>query len=413
MILTLVILLLCLFWGLPVAVALACSSLAAAVFFLDLPLEFLASKMLGAVYSFPLAAVPLFLLGGELLVQSGFTARLVNVSSILGEKLHLGLASVTIFVAFFLSGLTGAAVAETAALGSVLYPALKKSNYPSAYSATLIAASSTLGPIIPPSIPLIIYGLMAQTSIASLFAAGILPGVLTAVGIFAINLPREKHRKISRGKGTWTKVLLEICRVILPPLFLILIMLTGFLTITETAMGFVLLGGIYLLASDKGMVKLPGILLRASLAAAQVLIIIACAAAFSFCLTLFDLTGMFAQLMQAFPAEKVGFWLILNIGLLLLGTFLETTAAIYLIVPAVLPLAEALGISPVHLGIVLVYNLVLGMMTPPFGITLFVSSSVSGTPIRSIFGQVWPFLLVGLTVLALLVIFPQWMIIEL
>jgi C4-dicarboxylate transporter DctM subunit len=360
-----------------------------------------------------LAAVPLFLLGGELLVQSGFTARLVNVSSILGEKLHLGLASVTIFVAFFLSGLTGAAVAETAALGSVLYPALKKSNYPSAYSATLIAASSTLGPIIPPSIPLIIYGLMAQTSIASLFAAGILPGVLTAVGIFAINLPREKHRKISRGKGTWTKVLLEICRVILPPLFLILIMLTGFLTITETAMGFVLLGGIYLLASDKGMVKLPGILLRASLAAAQVLIIIACAAAFSFCLTLFDLTGMFAQLMQAFPAEKVGFWLILNIGLLLLGTFLETTAAIYLIVPAVLPLAEALGISPVHLGIVLVYNLVLGMMTPPFGITLFVSSSVSGTPIRSIFGQVWPFLLVGLTVLALLVIFPQWMIIEL
>jgi C4-dicarboxylate transporter DctM subunit len=122
---------------------------------------------------------------------------------------------------------------------------------------------------------------------------------------------------------------------------------------------------------------------------------------------------MFAQLMHTFPAEKIGFWLILNIGLLLLGTFLETTAAIYLIVPAVLPIAEVLGISPVHLGIVLVYNLVLGMMTPPFGITLFVSSSVSGTPIRSIFVQVWPFLLVGLTVLALLVLFPEWMIIKL
>lgn len=413
MILTLVILLLCLFLGLPVAVALACSSLAAAVFFLDLPLEFLASKMLGAVYSFPLAAVPLFLLGGELLVQSGFTSRLVKVSSILGEKMHLGLASVTIFVAFFLSGLTGAAVAETAALGSVLFPALKKSNYPSAYSATLIAASSTLGPIIPPSIPLIIYGLMAQTSIASLFAAGILPGILTAVGIFAINLPRERHRKITREKGSWTEVLLEICRVVLPPLFLILVMLAGILTITETAMGFVLLGGIYLFSSAGCMVKLPGILLRASLAAAQVLIIIACAAAFSFCLTLFDLTGMFGQLMHAFPAEEVGFWLILNIGLFILGTFLETTAAIYLVVPAVLPIAQALGISPVHLGIVLVYNLVLGMMTPPFGITLFVSSSVSGTPIRSIFAQVWPFLLVGIIVLALLVIFPQWMIIKL
>ncbi|MFO7816996.1 MAG: TRAP transporter large permease [Desulfovibrionales bacterium] len=413
MIFTLTILLLGLFIGLPVAIALACSSIAAAFFLLDLPLEFLASKMLGAVYSFPLAAVPLFLLGGELLVQSGFTARLVQVSSILGQKLHLGLASVTIFVAFFLSGLTGAAVAETAALGSVLFPALKKSNYPPAYSATLIAASSTLGPIIPPSIPLIIFGLMAQTSIASLFAAGILPGVLTAAGIFAINLPREKHRKIHREKGTWPKIILKISRVLFPPLILILVMIFGFLTITETAMGFVLLGGIYLFATPGGPAKLPGILLRASLASAQVLIIIACAAAFSFCLTLFDLTGMFSQLLSFFPAEKLGFWITLNLGLFLLGTFLETTAAIYLVVPAVLPIAEALGIPPVHLGIVLVYNLILGMMTPPFGITLFVSTSLSGTPIRSIFTQVWPFLLVGITVLTLLVLFPQWMIIKL
>ncbi|MFP4658250.1 MAG: TRAP transporter large permease subunit, partial [Desulfonatronovibrionaceae bacterium] len=354
MILTLIILLLGLFLGLPVAVALACSSVAAAVLFLDLPLEFLVSKMLGAVYSFPLAAVPLFLFGGELLVESGFTARLVRVSSILGNKLHLGLASVTIFVAFFLSGLTGAAVAETAALSSVLFPALKKSGYPADYSATLIAASSTLGPIIPPSIPLIIYGLMAQTSIASLFAAGILPGILTALGIFAVNFSKEKTAKTAAQSGTWTEVILEIVRVVVPPLALILVMITGILTITEAAMGFVLLGGIYLFCTSGPVSRLPGILVRSALASAQVLLIIACAAAFSFCLTLFDLTGIFEAVLGVFPAEKLGFWLILNAGLFILGTFLETTAAIYLVVPAVLPVAEALGIPPVHLGMVLV-----------------------------------------------------------
>ncbi|NCC23898.1 MAG: TRAP transporter large permease [Deltaproteobacteria bacterium] len=409
MTLLLITLLVGLVLGLPIFLALAAASLVVAWAVLALPPTFILHRMLESVHSYPLAAIPLFLLGGDLLTAGGYTRKLMDLAQSVGSRLGFGLPSVTVLVAFFLSGLTGAAVAEASALGGVLLPALDRSGVPKARSAALISVASTLGPIVPPSIPLILFGILAHVSIIELFWAGLVPGILTTLGLLVLARRLEAKTTESarpRDPAPWKQIWLQGIQTALPPTLVLGSMLGGLLTITEAAAGFVVLGG-WFWARNPDRPPLSPILVKTALASAQVLIIIAGASALSYALTMLGFARNVQNLLTVWELGPLGFLILLNLVLLGIGTFLETTAALYLVVPVIVPLALALGVDPVHLGILTVFNLVLGMVTPPFGISLFVTSTIAGLEPRQVFERVWPFFFVGLAVLALILVFPD------
>lgn len=405
MITSLILLFIFLFFRIPIALSLFLSTLVSSYLIYDLPLHFILHRMISSLYSYPLSAIFLFLLGGELLVASNYPQKLAQLTSYLGKKIGLNLGCITVLMAFFLSGLTGAAVAEAGALASVFYPALTQKGYSKNFAASLIAAASTLGPIVPPSIPLIIYGVIAQVSISELFKYSLFPGIVTAFFLFFYVYRYEKKtnfKKITLNnfKATPLNLTKEIFLYLLFPLSIISLLLIGILTVTETSFGFFLVG-FYFFKKDKNNRRLSDIFIKSVTNSAQILFILSTASAFSYILTIDN--NLYTFLKSSFLTHsKWSFLLFSNLLLLIIGSFLETVAALYVFIPFLLPIGINLGISSVDLGILFVYNLVLGMLTPPFGIALFVSSTITKVKLTYLYKHIIPFLTIGLLILTLL-----------
>lgn len=403
MILSLSILFILLLLEIPIGISLLFATLGSALWVYNLPLEFILYRMFTSLYSYPLTAILLFLLGGELLVNSNYPQKLAEISSYLGSKIGLRLGGITVLMAFFLSGLTGAAAAEAGALASVFFPVLTQKGYSRNFSASLIAAASTLGPIIPPSIPLIIYGVVAQVSITELFKLSLLPGVLTAFCLLMYVHFYEKKNNLtsfSSLQKPFLAAIQETITYLLIPFAIIFILLYGIVTVTEGSFLFSLLG-LYFFKKDKKKKKITDILIKSAINTTQILFIIATASAFSYLLTI-DQSLLNLLSLSWINTSKIYFLLTINFILLLVGSFLETVAAIYLTVPTLLPLALALHLDPLSLGIIIVYNLVLGMLTPPFGIALFVTSTSTRVNLKDMYIYSLPFISIGLIVLTLI-----------
>ena len=400
--------------GMPLAFTLGFSSFWA-LFYGDMDLQILPQRMMHAVDNFPLMAIPLFMLAGEIMVESDIIKRLINFSNSLVGRVHGGLAHVTIISGMVLASVTGAAVASASALGSILVPSLNK-YYDKGYSSAVIASAANLGPIIPPSNAMIIYALMAGSSVSvgPLFMAGVVPGLILTIAMIVLSsyLAKKKGFELTGDpvnfKNVWMKFKESIV-ILLMPIIVVGGIVGGAFTATEgaaIAVCYSLIIGFFI-TKKLTLKSLPPCMFRAALISGVVGALIAFASTVTFVLTIDLIPMKLTNFIQEFTQSPLVFTLMVMVLLLIVGMFLESNAAYIMLVPLIAPIALAYGIDPVYFGFIFVLNLVIGMMTPPVGVLLFVMCGITKISMSEMIRNSIPFIILQYLVLALCIIFPE------
>ena len=398
--------------GAPVYVALGLSSL---VYFFSEGIAGIAAAhtMINGLNSFTLIAIPFFILAGHLMNASGFTERIFAFARALVGWAPGGLGHVNIGASVVFAGMSGAAVADAGGLGAVEIKAMRDAGYERGFSVGVTAASSTIGPIIPPSLPLIIYGVVAEVSIGRLFAAGLLPGLLMAVALMVMvhwtAVRRGYRREAAFSMSTALRAARSAALPLLTPVIIVGGIVFGIFTPTEAAIAAVayttLVGTLIFRTLDRH--KLLAAMSATIETTAAVLMIVASAALFAWVLTANQVADGIAGGLLAMTTDKTQILLMIMVIVFAVGFFMETIGAITILAPLVLPVAIAAGIDPVHLGIVFVLNLMIGLLTPPVGMVLYVLAKVSRTPFEECVRATLPFLVPLVGVLLLLVFVPE------
>lgn len=406
-----VLFLLLLALGVPIALVIALTALVA-MLAAGSRLILLPSRMFAGTDSFPLLAVPLFVLAGALMSTGGITTRLVRFAQALVGWIRGGLALVNIQASMFFAGISGSAVADASAVGGVMIPAMEKEGYDKDFSAAVTAASSTVGPIIPPSIPLILYGILAQVSIGALFIAGIVPGLLLGLGMMLLTYFIAKRRGYAAQAWAGWRYLVVTFReafwALLTPLIILGGILSGVFTPTEAsavAVGYAFIAGT-LIYRELKLRMLPKLLIDSVLITALIMFVIAAAQVLAFVFARQRIPELVGTLLLSISDSLWVLLPLVNILLLLVGTFLETTAALIIFIPILVPVMESVGVDPLWFGIIMVLNLVIGLITPPVGVVLFVTSGIARLRFERLVMAIWPYILVMLAVLALVSAFP-------
>ena len=399
--------------GFPVAICLGLTSLVA-LWISDVMLSLMAQRIFTGIDSFPLMAVPFFVLAGELMNQGGTTRRLIDFANVLVGRIPGGLAHTNIVASMFFGGISGSAVADAAAMGTILVPGMVRKGYEPGFSAAVTAASSTVGPIIPPSIFMVIMGVTTGLSIGGLFAAGIIPGLMLGFAMMGLsyfmairyNYPRETEPFGMRRIG---REFLSAGPALLAPLIILGGILGGVFTATEAAAVAVLyaffLGMV--VYRELSIKKSADIFIQSGTTTAVLLLIIGMANIFAWVLTAEQIPTRIAQGMLSVTDNRYLILLFINVLLIFIGMFLEGGAAIIILAPTLLSVANAVGIIPLHFGLVMVLNIVVGLLTPPLGVCLFVVAGVTGLDLSLIIRSVLPFLAVELAVLMLVTYLPS------
>jgi tripartite ATP-independent transporter DctM subunit len=397
--------------GMPIGFAMLGSSMLV-IGLEGIPVSVVAQRVATSVQSFPLLAVPLFTLAGSLMNESGISERLFNFTRAFVGHIRGGLAQTAIVGNVFLSGISGSSVADCAATSRVFVPQLTQAGYGHGFAAAVCAAAATLGPIIPPSILMVIYAWQANVSLGDLFIAGLIPGLIMAlammlvIGITAHQRGFPKDAGFS-GQRLW-HAFKEALWALAMPILILLGFRMGVFTATEiaaVACAYSLVVGlfVYRTLTWKG---LPEILLTTGRETAAILVIAAGAAPFGWILGVEQAPQHVAELLTSISREPWVILLILNIALLIAGMFMETLAIMIILVPILIPLLTDLQINLLHFGIVLLVNLVIGQITPPVGVLMFVASSVSKTHLGLIVKEIGPFVFALIAALALLTYVP-------
>ena len=404
----------------PIAVTLGMVS-AMAMYGSGIPLQAMIQRMFAALDSFPLTAIPFFILAGALMEVSGISTRLVNFAQSLVGRATGGLGLVAVLSAMFFAAISGSSAATTAAIGGILIPAMAARGYSRPFATSVQASSGELGVIIPPSIPMIIFALTAgvPVSIGDLFLAGILPGLLVAGGLMLTVYLVSKRKGYGRAKpgasgdglgpqpGVWESFKAAILPLMLPVLILGGIY-GGVFTPTEAAAAavcFALIIGVVVFRTIT-VEKLVMALRSSLLNTVVILLIISSASVFGWVLTANRIPELISQVFVSISDNPLVFLLLINFLLLLVGMFLETGAAITVLAPILTPVALKMGIDPIHFGIVMIINLAVGMTTPPVGVNLFVACQVAGLRIEHIIRSMLPFYLSLLICLAIITYVP-------
>lgn len=364
--------------------------------------------------SFPLMAIPFFMLAGELMNRGGITLNLVQFSQSFIGHVRGGLAHVNILSSMLFAGLSGSAVADTSAIGSMMIPAMEKNGYSRKFAAAITAASSVIGPIIPPSGIMIIYAYTMEVSVAALFAAGIVPGILVGVSLMImVALMAKKYDfPIAGPKSTWSERGKATKSAILPlfaPVIILGGIIGGIFTPTEAsavATFYALIISVWVMKTVK-LSDLPDIFIKGAQASAVVLLLVGSAIAFKTVVSLSHSAEMLADWVLAVSDNPLILLFLINILLFIVGMFLDAGPAIIILGPILGPIFINLGIDPVHFAIIMSVNLTVGLATPPMGLVLFVASSVSGERIESISKAILPFLAVEVVVIFLITFFPS------
>jgi tripartite ATP-independent transporter DctM subunit len=396
----------------PIIVALGGCSLAYALVMGNMPLTTLIQTTFGGLATFPLLAIPLFMLAGNLMNAGGITPVLVNFARMLLGHIRGGLGHATIFACAVFAAISGAAVATAVAIGVVMIPAMKKAGYDEDVAAALTSTASCMGPIIPPSIPFIIYGVSANVSIGALFLGGVLPGILLGLALMIYMYWEATVRKYPRDPRVPIKDILIAAWKALPALFMpVLIMggiLTGMFTPTEAAGITVVYAAIvgFLVYRKLTFKNLPDVLLKAGLESGMVMLLIAMSEPFAWIVAVDQIPQIVIDFLSKLTTSPYIIMMLINIFLLILGIPMETAPALVIVTPVLAPVAASLGIDPVHIGIVICLNLVLGLITPPVGAVLFAVCGISGMSIDRLGRAIWKPFIVALIVLGIVTYIP-------
>ncbi|KAA9008753.1 TRAP transporter large permease [Histidinibacterium aquaticum] len=364
--------------------------------------------------SFPMLAIPFFMAAGALMERGGISRRLVNFSSYLVGWVRGGLGHVAVMASTFFAGISGSAVADTTAIGSTMIPMMKARGYDPAFAASVVAAAGVNGPVIPPSIPLVLYGVISGVSIGALFMGGVVPGLLMTVGLMVLI-----YFKASRGgwaiepepfsmPGLVSSFVSAIGALVMP-LIIVGGILGGIFTATEAAAVatvYALIAGLFIYRELKPS-DLPDILRSAALNTAMVMVIVGVANLVGYVLTIEQIPQALSSFLEEKVADALVLLLLINLLLLVAGCFLDGGSAIIVFTPVLLPVTQAFGIDPVFFGVMMTVNLMIGTITPPVGLSLYIAGGIAGLPILKVCRAILPFLGVHLAVLVLITLFPE------
>ena len=401
--------------GVPIAISLALTAIAVMWWQGgDGLLVMLAQRMYAATTSFPLLAIPFFILAGNLMNTGGMTYRIFAVAQLVVGQLRGGLAHVNVVASMIFAGMSGSAVADAVGLGTIEIPAMEKAGYRKRFAAALTAVSSTIGPIIPPSIPFVIYGAIANVSIGALFLAGVIPGLLMGgalmIAIALLARKGEMPRSAARPPlAISLRIVLDALPALLTPLLVVGGILTGIVTPTEASV----LATLYAMAlglfyyKELKFADLGEIFWISGRETIQVLIIIAGAGALGWVLVQQQIPNAIIQGILAITTSPWLILLLVNVILLILGCFMETIAIMLIVTPIFLPLMLKIGVSPEHFGVMMVLNLMIGLLTPPVGLCLYAIASISRVPMGELFREMIPYIVALLVVLGLVTFVPE------
>ncbi|KQP21261.1 TRAP transporter large permease [Pseudorhodoferax sp. Leaf265] len=403
--------------AMPIAHALLVGALAAAATSDRIPLDLLVQQMVAQVQSFPLIAIPFFMLTGSLMMGGKLGEALVGVLSALIGRFHGGPAQVGVLSSTLFGGVSGSAVADASAIGSLMIPWHKRLGYPPAFSAATLASAATIDILIPPSIPMILFALSANASIASLFVAGVLPGILMCGGFMAVCWWVGKRRNFPRETGrfdgpAFRQHLFYASPALLLPVLIIVFLRFGIATPTEVAVLSTLYAGVVsvLVYRDLGWKRLHEAVVHSGLATGVVLLVIMASAAIGWLLTFDQMPTGIVDWVKGNVQAKWMVILLMNLLMLFIGMFIDLPAAVLLLTPVFVPLANSIGMDMTQLGIMMVVNLAIGLYTPPVGTTLFITSALAKVKVGQTVRELGPFYFVAFGVLALVSYVPAFIL---
>lgn len=402
--------------GTPIGFSLLLSAAIYVIFFSPLEPIILPQKMQYGLNLFVLLAIPFFLMLGEVMGRSGITGRLVDLANALVGHIRGGMAHVNIVTSMLMAGIQGTATADTAAVGSMLIPAMKRDKYAPNFAAAVTAASSAIGPIIPPSLAMVIYGSMGNVSVGRLFLGGAIPGILLGIylGIYSYLIAKRRNYGSSQGQeGFSIKRLGRSLRSGFLPLLIPVIIVGGIVggVFTPTESGAVAtmvaiilgafvyrrLGWRELLDSVRSTIYMMG----------SVLIIVAAAATFGWILSIEGAGDLLSESLSRISKNPLVIMFIINAILLILGCFIETVALLILLTPILLPIVVSVGYDPVHFGVIMVFNVTIGLTTPPLGLCIFIASGIAGISVKDFMREMFPLYIPLLLGLLTTVLFPK------
>jgi tripartite ATP-independent transporter DctM subunit len=387
-------------------------------------LAVLPQRILSQIDVFTFLAMPLFILTGELMNRGGVTRALIDLAMVLVGRMKGGLGHVNIAASVFMAGISGSAVADAAALTATLVPEMKARGYSATYAAALTAASSVIGPIIPPSIVMIFYGALMNVSVAALFAGGLLPGLLVALGLFAMNGVMARRRGYGTGDALdippVARTLIRAIPALFVPVIIVSSIVFGVVTPTEAAALAVVASAVIAFfyrtmeartggpAPVSGLLRdLRGGLERTVVLTGSIFMILFAAAIFGYLIAIKDVPQAITDLVASAGIDGLGYLLLINLVFFIAGMFMDVAMALVLLVPLLVPAAIVSGADPVHVGVLSCLNLTIGLVTPPFGGCLMVVSATSGVNYLRLAFAVLPFIAAEVAVLIVLILFPE------
>ncbi len=400
--------------GVPVAFALGFTNLVALILdrgIANIPFDVIAQRLVYALDNFPVLAVPFFLLAGKLMNVGGITDRIFNFVNCLVGYVRGGLGHVNVVASMIFAGMSGSATADAAGLGVVEIRAMNRAGYDLNFSTGITASSAMIGTIIPPSIPMVLYAVLAEVSVADLFMGGLIPGVLMGLSLMVLVAYFSIKRNYSRGKlPAWRELFstfLKASLALLTPIIIIGGIWGGIFTPTEAGAVSVFYAVFLacILYRELSPTKLLETVVDTMRDVAKILFILACGSFYGWLLIRFRIPYVLTEYIISITANPLGILIIVNIFFLFVGCFLSTVVSITIFTPLIMPLIKQVGIDPIYFGVIMAFNLTLGNITPPFGMVLYVLAGVTRTPFPRVVRSVLPFLLALICVLALVILF--------
>jgi tripartite ATP-independent transporter DctM subunit len=402
------------FIGMPVAFALLVCGVALMFQLNTFDTQILAQNLVSGADNFPLMAIPFFMLAGEIMNKGGISQQIVNVANAIVGHVEGGLGYVAIVAALILASISGSAAADTAALAAVVIPMMRKANYNVGRSAGLISGAGCIAPILPPAMPLVLFGVAAQLSITKLFFTGIFPGLIMALSLVVTwkYVARKDFANSPKSKfdlGRLVRSIREAVWAMLLPVIIIGGMKTGMFTPTEAAVVAAVVALLVSVFIYRGMKfsDLPRLLLIAAKTSSSIMLIVAASMVSAWLITIADIPSQVTSMMQPFMGNKMLLMFILMILVFAVGTALDLAPTVLILTPVIMPLVKEAGIDPYYFGIMFMMNNAIGLITPPVGTVLNVVSSVARVNLDTVIKGMWPFLVAETAVMFLLVLFPQ------
>ncbi|MFB4158943.1 TRAP transporter large permease [Geomicrobium sp. JSM 1781026] len=411
-ILVIVLFLLLIALGIPIAFSLGISSL---IYLLvaGVPLTVIPQTMFAGIDSFVMLAIPAFILAGNLMNAGGITNRIIDFANAVVGRIRGGLALTNVASSLGFAGISGTALSDTASIGSVMIPAMKKQGYGSGFSAAVTSISSTVGPMLPPSLPMIIIGTLASISIGDLFLAGAIPGLLLAIGFlivtYIISVKRQYPKGEKQSLSTIGKTFLGAFWALIMVVIILWGILGGYFTPTEAAVVCVIYAFLVgkFVYRELNLKLVPSIIKNTLISTASILLLVGFANTFGWILVSEGVPLVIADGILSITENPIFVILLIILLLLVLGMFMETIAALVILFPVLLPVATSIGMDPIHFGVVMVLALMIGLSTPPVGVCLFVASSFAKVPITVTVRELLPFFAVAILVLLIVAYVPQ------